>query len=160
MMSAEQKVIEALDRMGTPYEVIQIDPQFSDTVVFCEKYGFPFERTCNTIIVTSARGEKKYAACVVLANTRLDVNKTVKRLLGVSKASFASNEELQSLTGMEVGGVTPFSLPEGLTLCVDERVMNLDWVILGGGSRAIKIKISPEVFTKLKADVISELALS
>jgi prolyl-tRNA editing enzyme YbaK/EbsC (Cys-tRNA(Pro) deacylase) len=159
MSDPEKRVIEAADRAGVPYEVIEIDPQFSDTALFCERYGYPVEQTCNTIIVISKKGPKKAAACVIAANTRLDVNKRVKGLLGVSKASFASAEEMGELTGMEVGGVTPFSLPTELPLYVDERVMNQEWVILGGGGRGIKIKISPEVFVKLGADVVSKLAL-
>jgi prolyl-tRNA editing enzyme YbaK/EbsC (Cys-tRNA(Pro) deacylase) len=159
MSEPEKRVIEAADRSGVPYEVIEIDPQFSDTALFCERYGYPVEQTCNTIIVVSKKGPKRAAACVIVANTRLDVNKRVRGLLGVSKASFASAEEMGELTGMEVGGVTPFSLPTELPLYVDERVMNQEWVILGGGGRGIKIKISPEVFVKLGADVVSELAL-
>jgi prolyl-tRNA editing enzyme YbaK/EbsC (Cys-tRNA(Pro) deacylase) len=159
MSEPEKRVIEAADRSGVPYEVIEIDPQFSDTALFCERYGYPVEQTCNTIIVVSKKGPKRAAACVIVANTRLDVNKRVRGLLGVSKASFASAEEMGELTGMEVGGVTPFSLPTELPLYVDERVMNQEWVILGGGGRGIKIKISPEVFVKLGADVVSKLAL-
>ena len=64
-----------------------------------------------------------------------------------------------ALTGMEVGGVTPFSLPPGVMLYVDEQVMNADWVILGGASRRIKIKIKPEALTQLGAIVIAGLAL-
>jgi prolyl-tRNA editing enzyme YbaK/EbsC (Cys-tRNA(Pro) deacylase) len=159
MSDPEKRVIEAADRSGVPYEVIEIDPQFSDTTLFCERYGYPVEQTCNTIIVVSKKGLKRAAACVIAANTRLDVNKRVKGLLGVSKASFASAEEMGELTGMEVGGVTPFSLPVDLPLYVDERVMDHKWVILGGGGRGIKIKISPEVFVKLGAEVVSGLAL-
>jgi prolyl-tRNA editing enzyme YbaK/EbsC (Cys-tRNA(Pro) deacylase) len=80
--------------------------------------------------------------------------------MGVSKASFASAEEMNALTGMEVGGVTPFSLPEGMPLYVDSRIMELDWVILGGGGRDRKLKISPEVFYKIGAEFIEELALT
>ena len=86
MASPEQNVIEALQKIGIPHEIINIDPEFSDTGAFCEKYGYPPEYTCNTIIVVSKRGPKKYAICVVLANTKLDVNKRVKNLLGTSKA--------------------------------------------------------------------------
>jgi len=159
MTDPEQKVIEALNQIGVPYEAIQIDPEFADTAAFCEKYGYPLERSCNTILVTSKRGPKKQAACVVLANTRLDVNRRVKNLLGVSKASFASPDEMMAITGMQVGGVTPFSLPKGLPIYVDERIMGLDWVILGGGGRSLKIKISPGVFTELGAEIIPDLAM-
>ena len=74
--------------------------------------------------------------------------------MGVSRASFATAEEMMDLTGMKVGGVTPFSLPEGMPLYVDPLVMAPDWVILGGGGRDTKVKISPVVFTKLGAQVI------
>lgn len=157
-MSTEQRVIEALDQTAIAYELIEIDPIFADTAAFCEQYGYPPEQSGNTIIVSSKKGEKKYAACVVLATTRLDVNKRVKALLGVSKVSFADAEEMMTLTGMQVGGVTPLALPGELPLYVDDRIMKLDWVILGGGSRSLKIKVSPTVFTKLGAEVLVDLA--
>ena len=159
-MAPEDLVIAAVEAHGVPYEVIEIDPEFADTAAFCERYQYPVDRSCNTIIVASKKEPKKYVACVVLANTRLDVNKRVTKLMGVSKASFASAEEMMMLTGMRVGGVTPFALPPGLPLYVDERIVNLDWVILGGGGRRTKIKISPEVFRMLNAEIVTALGLS
>jgi prolyl-tRNA editing enzyme YbaK/EbsC (Cys-tRNA(Pro) deacylase) len=159
MTDQEQRMIDAVNKTGVPYEIIWIDPHFSDTTAFCEKYGYPPGQTCNTIIVTSKKGPAKTAACVVLADARLDVNKRVKNLLGVQKVSFASAAEMVALTGMEVGGVTPFCLPAGVMIYVDQQVMNPDWVVLGGASRRIKIRINPEVLTQLGAVVIAGLAL-
>jgi prolyl-tRNA editing enzyme YbaK/EbsC (Cys-tRNA(Pro) deacylase) len=159
MSDAEERVIQSVRNTGVPFETLEIDPSFSDTRAFCEQYGYPPNQTCNTIIVTSRKAPKKSAACVMLANSRLDVNKRVKNLLGVQKASFASAEEMFELTGMEVGGVTPFSLPSDLPLYVDEAVMNAEWIILGGGSRRIKIKTSPQVLINLGGQVISGLTL-
>src|SRR3989442_13978395 len=153
MQSPEDLVRAAVAKLGVPYELIEIDPGFADTAAFCEKYGYPVERSCNTIIVASRKEPKKFVACVVLAHTRLDVNRRVTKLMGVSKASFASAEEMMALTGMQVGGVTPFSLPAGMPLYIDDRIPPLDWVILGGGGRSLKIKISPAVFEKLGAEV-------
>ena len=158
MSSPEALVADAIAKLGVEYERIEIDPAFADTAQFCEKYGYPLDRSCNTIIVASKKEPKQFVACVVLAHTRLDVNKRVTKLMGVSKASFASAEEMMTLTGMQVGGVTPFSLPPGLPLYVDDRIPPLDWIILGGGGRSLKIKTSPEVFTKLGAEVVSGLA--
>jgi len=156
----ENAVIAAVGRLGMPYEAIDIDPSFADTAAFCEQYGYPAEKSCNTIIVASKKEPKKFAACVVLAHTRLDVNRRVRELMGVPKASFASAGEMIALTGMQVGGVTPFSLPAGMPLYIDGRIMATDWVILGGGGRTLKIKISPEVFGKLGAEVVPDLALT
>jgi prolyl-tRNA editing enzyme YbaK/EbsC (Cys-tRNA(Pro) deacylase) len=155
---SENAVLASVGQLGTPFEAIEIDPEFADTRDFCEKYGYPLEQSCNTLIVASKKEPKKYVACVVLAHTRLDVNRCVTNLMGVSKASFASAEEMMALTGMQVGGVTPLSLPAGLPLYVDDRIMSAEWVILGGGGRSLKIKISPEVFKQLGAEVVTDLA--
>ena len=157
-MTPEEAVAAAIANLGVPYELIAIDPTFADTAAFCEKYGYPVERSCNTIIVASKKEPKQFVACVVLAHTRLDVNKCVTRLMGVSKASFASADEMMALTGMQVGGVTPFSLPQGMPLYIDDRIPALDWIILGGGGRSLKIKTSSEALIKLGAEVVSGLA--
>jgi len=139
----------SLDALGVPYEVMRIDPDFADTARFCEKYGIPPANSANTIIVASKKEPKQYCACVVLATTRLDVNHAVKKLMGASRVSFASSEETMALTGMMIGGVTVFALPPDVPLYVDDRLMALDWLILGGGGRDTKIRTSPEVFRRM-----------
>ena len=146
---AEQATVAAAERIGVPFEVIPCDPAYADTAAFCAQYGYPADRAANTIVVASKKEPKQYAACVVLATTRLDVNHAVRDLLGVTKVSFASPEEMSTLTGMKVGGVTAFGLPEGLPLYVDSRVLDLDWIILGTGGRNGKIRISPQVFHRM-----------
>ena len=157
--SSTNSVLKIVANLGLPYEVIEIDPNLADTAQFCENYGFPLEKSGNTIIVASKKKPKVFAACLILAVTRLDVNKCVCNLMGVSKASFASKEEMKVLTGMEIGGVTPFSLPKNLKLYVDSRIMELDWVILGSGGLDRKLKISPEVFHQLSAEIVQDLAI-
>jgi prolyl-tRNA editing enzyme YbaK/EbsC (Cys-tRNA(Pro) deacylase) len=149
-----------LDRLGVAYRVIPIDPDFADTTAFCERYGYPPDHAGNTIVVASKKEPKQHAACVVLATTRLDVNHAVRDLMGVAKVSFASAEEMAQLTGMRVGGVTVFGLPPDLPLFVDDRVMGLDYVILGTGGRNGKVKTSPEVLRRLpNSRVVPGLAL-
>jgi len=148
-VDAEKPVLEALARLGIDYERLECDPNVADTAVFCARYGIPPERSANTILVASKKEPKLYAACVVLATTSLDVNHAVRNLLGVSRLSFASAEETAAVTGMLAGGVTPFGLPEGLPVYVDEAVMAPEWVILGGGGRSSKIKVQPEALRRV-----------
>ena len=101
-----------------------------------------------------------FAACVVLSNTRLDVNRTVRQRLGTRKASFAPAEETRAMTGMEIGGVTVFGLPEDLPIWIDARVMQRERVVLGGGSRSFKVIARPTILLKLpRAEVVEGLAL-
>ena len=156
----EAAALSVVEQLGVPYEVLPCEPEFADTAAFCAQYGHPADHAGNTIIVASKKEPKQYAACVVVATTRLDVNRAVRDLLGVAKVSFASAEEMQARTGMKVGGVTVFGLPPNLPLYVDTRVMALDYVILGSGGRHAKVKVSPEVFHRLpQARVVAGLAL-
>ncbi len=156
---SEGRVLEKLRSLGIAHKVIPIDPDDADTTVFCAKHGYPLDRSCNTIVVASKKEPKRYAACVVLAHTRLDVNRRVKKHMGVPRVSFATAVEMQRLTGMQVGGVTPLALPAGMPLYVDSRIVELDWVIIGGGGRSCKIKLSPDLFTQLGAEVVRDLAV-
>src|SRR5919198_2534339 len=130
-----ERVRAVLEGLGAPFEILTIDPDFADTAQFCAKYGVPLDQSANTIVVASKKEPREYCACLVLATTRLDVNHAVRKLMGVSRVSFASGEETKALTGMLIGGVTVFALPEGLPIYVDERIMALEWIIVGGGGR-------------------------
>ena len=158
-MSIEARVHAALASATTPHEIIPCDPALADTAAFCEHYGYALGNSGNTILVGSKKEPRRFAACVVLATTRLDVNKRVRKLMGVSKLSFASGDDTLRITGMALGGVTPLALPDDLPLYVDGRVMDLDYVILGGGSRSMKVKAAPSLLTELGAEVVADLAL-
>jgi prolyl-tRNA editing enzyme YbaK/EbsC (Cys-tRNA(Pro) deacylase) len=157
-MDVEQRVRAAVAQLGLDHEMLPCDPDLADTAAFCEHYGYELDRSANTIVVASKRPPGHYAACVVLANTRLDVNKTVRNLMSVRKLSFAPADVTADVTGMVMGGVTPFALPEDVPIYVDAAVMERDWVILGGGSRSLKIKISPEALLAVGGEAITGLA--
>ena len=153
-------VLAAVKATGAAHEIIRIDPAFADTAAFCERYGYSLEESANCILVASRGEPAVYAACVVLASTRLDVNRTVRRLLGVKRLSFATPEQTREVTGMEIGGVTPFALPPELPLFVDARVAPLERVIVGGGGRDLKLLVDPAALLALpRATVVDGLAL-
>ena len=150
--------ITRLEGTGIEYEIIPCDPELADTAAFCEHYGYALGDSANTIVVMGKADPPVFAACVVLATTRLDVNKAVRKRLGTRKASFASAEQTKEMTGMAIGGVTPIGLPDGLPLWVDAAVMERARIILGGGSRDRKVYAPPAVLMALGAEVVEDLA--
>ena len=150
----QQRIHGFLDASGLAYEVMACDPELADTAVFCERYGIPLENSVNTLLVKAKTGGERFAACVLLANTRLDVNRVVRKRLQARRVSFAGADETRALTGMGIGGVTPICLPEDLPLWIDQRVMEARYVILGGGNRSSKIKISPHIFERVSSCTI------
>ena len=155
----EASVLTALAATGAPYEVIEIDPELADTAAFCAHYGYPLEASGNCIVVASKDDPPVLAACVALATTKLDVNKRVRRLLGVRKLSFAPADLTREATGMEIGGVTPFALPASLPLYLDARIEALERVIVGGGSRRLKLSVAPAALLAVGGELIEDLAV-
>ena len=138
-MSDPTSVVDsALARLGVVHEVMPCDPDAADTAVFCERYGIAPQDSANTILVAVEREPRRYVACVVLATTRLDVNHKLRGVLGEKRLSFADAGESVAVTGMLVGGVAPFGLPDDVPVLVDQAVMDRPEVILGGGGRDTK----------------------
>jgi prolyl-tRNA editing enzyme YbaK/EbsC (Cys-tRNA(Pro) deacylase) len=154
----EQAVRDAAAGTGVPYEVVPCDPALADTAAFCEAYGYAMEDSANCVVVIGKGDPPSFAACVVLATTRLDVNGAVRRRLGTRKASFAPADDVVAATGMAIGGVTPLALPADLPLWVDARVMARPRIVLGAGSRNAKVLAPPDILTALGAEVVPDLA--
>jgi prolyl-tRNA editing enzyme YbaK/EbsC (Cys-tRNA(Pro) deacylase) len=154
------RVLEVVTGLGVEHEIVPCDPTLADTAAFCEAYGYEMGDSANTIIVVGKSDPPRYAACVVLASTRLDVNRVVRKRLGTKKASFADAEVTEQLTGMTVGGVTPFALPADMALWVDSRVMTREHIVLGGGSRSCKVVGPPALLLALpNVEVVDDLAV-
>ena len=118
-MPIDAAVLESMNTLGVTFEEMDCDPDLADTASFRGRMRVPLERSANTILVASRRPEGHFAACLVLATTRLDVNGLVRQRLGVKKVSFADAGQTRELTGMEIGGVTIFGLPDALPVWVD-----------------------------------------
>lgn len=158
-MSARDAAIAHLDALGVDYQVVECDRNLADTAAFCEAYGYAPEDSANAIVVVGKADPAIYAMCLVLADTRLDVNKVVRKRLGTRKASFASAEETIELTGMQIGGVTPFGTTTPLPLWIDSRVMERPQLIVGGGSRDCKLLVPPATLAAHPvAEIVDDLA--
>jgi len=153
------KIRQFLESTQLEFEVMNCDPKFADTEVFCRNYGIDLEDSVNAIIVKTKTGELRYATCALLATTRLDINNTIRKKIGARKVSFANSEEAAKLTAMNIGGVTPLTLPNTLPLWVDSKVMQRNSIVLGGGNRSSKIKVSPKIFNyTLNTEIVEGLA--
>jgi prolyl-tRNA editing enzyme YbaK/EbsC (Cys-tRNA(Pro) deacylase) len=135
--------------------VAEIDPDLADTRAFCERYEIRLDRSANCVIVAARRdGRAWFAACVVLATMRADVNGIAKRHLGASKISFAAQEAATRESGMEYGGITPIGLPASWPILIDGRVADAEGVIVGSGVRRSKIWLPGRALAQLPNTVV------
>ncbi len=137
--------------------VSEIDPSLADTATFCERYKVRVEISANCVVLQAKRGEKTwFAACVVLATARADVNGAVRQILQARKVSFAPMQEAVALTRMEYGGITPIGLPVDWPLLIDKAVTDSDYVIVGSGLRKSKIAVRGSFLAQLPNVTIVE----
>ena len=130
--------------------VAEIDPELADTAEFCARYGIELEQSANCVVVAGRRGgETRFAACVVLASTRADVNGVVRRQLDVRKASFAPVDVAVAETAMEYGGITPIGLPGGWPVWLDPAVAAAPLVVIGSGVRRSKLVLTGDMLLRL-----------
>jgi prolyl-tRNA editing enzyme YbaK/EbsC (Cys-tRNA(Pro) deacylase) len=140
--------------------VAEIDPTLADTAEFCAFYGSPLAASANCVVVAGKRGEVvRYAACLVLATTRADVNGVVRKRLDARKASFAPMDDAVELTGMAYGGITPVGLPLDWPVLLSAEVAGAPELVIGSGVRHSKLLVPGDVLAKLPgAEVLDDLA--
>lgn len=139
--------------------VTEIDPSLADTAALCDAYGVDLAASANCVVVAGTRGGvTRYAACVVLATTRADVNGVVRKRLDARKASFAPMEDAVELTGMEYGGITPVGLPGEWLLLVDRAVVETPQVVVGSGLRRSKLVLPGTALADLPGAQVLDLA--
>jgi prolyl-tRNA editing enzyme YbaK/EbsC (Cys-tRNA(Pro) deacylase) len=145
---------------GADAEVAPIDPDLADTVAFCEHYEVGLAESANCVVVAGKRGGvTSYAACLVTAVTRADVNGVVRRRMDARKATFAPLDDVVAATGMEYGGITPVGLPDEWPIFIDARVVEQAHVVIGSGIRGSKLWLpGPSLATLPAAEVIEGLA--
>ena len=140
--------------------VAAIDPALADTAEFCVRYAVDLDASANCVVIKGKRGgDIRFAACMVLATTRADVNGVVRRRIDTRTASFAPMDEAVALTGMEYGGITPIGLPPDWPILIDSAVAEAREVVIGSGIRGSKLFLPGSSLSDLpSAEVIEGLA--
>jgi prolyl-tRNA editing enzyme YbaK/EbsC (Cys-tRNA(Pro) deacylase) len=140
--------------------VAEIDPNLSDTAAFCAEYEVTPNQAANCVILEAKQGEERwFAACIVLADTRADVNGIIKKTLEVRRVSFAPMDKAVTESKMEYGAITPIGLPTEWPILVDKAVADSEAVIIGSGIRKSKLAVSGSFLASLpNARVIEGLA--
>jgi prolyl-tRNA editing enzyme YbaK/EbsC (Cys-tRNA(Pro) deacylase) len=100
-----------------------------------------------------------YAACMILATGRADVNGIVRRRLDARKASFASMDEAVSRTRMQYGGITPVGLPAEWPILVDDAVAAVATAVIGSGIRGSKLALPGDLLGRLPAAEVMRLRM-
>ncbi|HSP32732.1 MAG TPA: YbaK/EbsC family protein [Thermoanaerobaculia bacterium] len=152
-------VLHSLESAGVKYEPLACREEWADTAEFCANYGISPDEACNAILVVMKTEPRTYVACLVRADTKLDVNHKVASAVAFKRLSFASSEEAAKLSGQSIGGVSILGLPPEVPLLIDERILERPSVIVGGGNRTSKVRLDPHELTKLPNARVADIAV-
>ena len=149
----------ALDAASIDYETVACREDLADTADFCANYNVAIPDACNTILVAMKTTPRKYIACLVRADTKIDVNHRLAAEVRSKKLSFASTEEAAQVSGQMIGGVTLVALPGDVPVLIDKAVLERQSIIIGGGNRTSKVRVNPKELTKLPSVRVADIAI-
>jgi Cys-tRNA(Pro)/Cys-tRNA(Cys) deacylase len=150
---SETPVTRALDDLGIPYRFFRHPgPVFSLEQAAVERGQSP-DQVIRSIVFRLNEGEY----FMVLAAGPHQISWPIlRKLLGVSRLTMASQVEVFAVTGYETGAVSPFGLPAPLPLLVDRRVFDSPEVSLGSGIRSTTVILSRDALRMALTRVYGE----
>jgi Cys-tRNA(Pro)/Cys-tRNA(Cys) deacylase len=128
-------VTAALDQLGIPYRTFEHPGPIASLEQAAQERGQRPEQVIRSIVF-----RLKDDFVMVLVNGARQVTWPVlRKFLGQSRVSMASEAELLAATGYTVGAVSPFGLPRPMRVLVDEQVFDQQEVSIGSGVRGTTV---------------------
>jgi prolyl-tRNA editing enzyme YbaK/EbsC (Cys-tRNA(Pro) deacylase) len=79
--------------------------------------------------------------------------KALRRLLGQSRLTTATADEVRAVTGYEIGAVSPFGLSRPVRVLLDESVTREAEVSIGSGERGVTVILATADLLRALGDV-------
>ncbi|HFE66321.1 MAG TPA: aminoacyl-tRNA deacylase [Chloroflexi bacterium] len=137
--------MKVLDGRKIHYEVVAYPSGMRDAEAIAQELGVPPEQVFKTLVVLPPEGYGRNAKpilAVIPANRQLNLKKLAK-LLGVKKVKMASHKEAETLTGLQVGGISPLALlNKGFRVYLDTAAREQAQIYVSAGQRGQQIKLS------------------
>ncbi len=132
-------VTEFLERHGVPYEVVEHE-RTQTAAAEARAAGMPTADVAKTVVLRDQEGVR---LAVIPASHRLDLHK-VKRELGSKGLRLVTEQEMASeFADFEVGAVPPFGPMFHALELVDERLLDHDRILCGGGDHEHGVLVDP-----------------
>lgn len=144
----------ALEELDVPHTIFRHESPVHSFEQAASDRGQRPEQVVRSILFRIA--EDEFVMALVAGPAQVSW-KILRKYLGRSRVSMATEDEVLAVTGYRIGTVGPFGLPHQLKVLIDASVMNEEEVSIGSGMRntAVILK-SADLRQALKdADVVS-----
>jgi Ala-tRNA(Pro) deacylase len=142
-MSAQtglQAVTGYLERQGVPFEIVEHE-RTETAADEARAAGMPADDVAKTVVL---RDDGGYRLAVIPASRRLDMSK-LREVLGETQGlRFVTEDEMAADFGaFEVGALPPFAPMVEAVELMDERLLDHDRVLCGGGDHQHGVLLDP-----------------
>lgn len=137
----KNNVIRYLDQHKIDYEIFELPAEKLGAEVTASLLHQPLEVIFKTIVVKRA-GRGKTILAVVPGTSEVDL-KALAKVIGEKKVFLTTQNEAESLTGLQVGGISPLALiNRGFQVVIDSSAQEHDRIHISGGERGLNIRLS------------------
>ncbi len=145
----------ALESLGIPHQVFRHNRPVNSLEQAAQERGERPEQVVRSILFRL--GEDQYLMALVAGPAQISWKK-LRKYMGQSRLTMASEEEVLAVTGYRVGAVSPFGTTRPLRVLVDPGLLKEDEVSLGSGVRGVAIVMkSKDLMRALRDPEVVEL---
>lgn len=134
--NASTSVTEHLQQLGVPYRTFTHPGPIRSLEQAAEERGQRPQQVVRSLLFRLS--EDDFVMALVAGPAQIDW-RALRRYLGESRLTTASQEEVLAQTGYEPGAVSPFGLPAPLRLLVDESILAEEELSIGSGVRGTTV---------------------
>jgi Cys-tRNA(Pro) deacylase len=120
----------ALEKLGIPHRVFRHEHQVTSLEQAARERGQRPEQVVRSILFRT--GEDEFMMALVAGPAQISW-KALRKHLGQSRLTMATEEEVLAVTGYRVGTVSPFGTARQLKVLIDPGVMKEEEISIGSG---------------------------
>jgi Cys-tRNA(Pro) deacylase len=143
-------VARTLDKLHVPYRLFRHAGPVHSLEQAARERGQSPDQVIRSIVFRISKGEY---AMVLIAGDRQVSWPLLRRALGQSRVTMATEEEVLEATGYSRGAVSPFGLPQPMRILVDENVFAPEEVSIGSGERGVAVILKTDDLRRALGDV-------
>jgi Cys-tRNA(Pro)/Cys-tRNA(Cys) deacylase len=132
---------QALQEMGIPHRVFEHVEPINSLEEAARQRGQRPSQVVRSILFRVGQDEFRMA---LIAGPAQISWKILRRHLGQSRLTMASEDEVLAVTGSRIGAVGPFGLPRPLTVLIDPSVLAEEEISIGSGIRGVAVILKSE----------------
>lgn len=157
MSTKKLNSMRLLEQSTIPYEVIHYPDDQRDAEVIAEIIGAPPHIVYKTLVVQPISGGKPFLI-LIASDRRLDMKRAAV-VAGEKKVQMATHKDAESLTGLQVGGISPLALThKNWKVYLDQPATKLEHLIVSGGQRGTQLRVPTLPFMQLTKAIVAELS--